>query len=66
MIFSTFGQKVKWMRANPNACAEDKIENEGEWISVIVYDAYENCPSRNTCRAQACQLAASENAIIGG
>ena len=36
-VFSTFGQKVKWMRANPNVCVQtDQIENQGEWISVIV------------------------------
>jgi len=47
--FSTFGQKVKWMRANPKVCVQtDKIENQGEWISVIVYGEYGNCPSRNT------------------
>ena len=43
--FSTFGQKVKWMRANPKVCGQtDKIENQGEWISVIVYGEYEELP----------------------
>ena len=43
--FSTFGQKVRWMRANPNVCVPtDKIENQGEWISVIVYGEYEELP----------------------
>ena len=45
--FSTFGQKVKWMRANPKVCVQtDKIENQGEWISVIVYGEYEELPER--------------------
>ncbi len=40
--FSTFGQKVKWMRANPKVCVQtDSIENQGEWVSVIVYGEYE-------------------------
>ncbi len=41
-VFSTFGQKVKWMRANPKVCVQtDQIENQGEWISVIVNGQYE-------------------------
>ena len=36
-VFSTFGQKVKWMRANPKVCVQtDQIENQSEWISVVV------------------------------
>ena len=43
--FSTFGQKVKWMRANPKVCLQtDEIQNQGEWISVIVYGEYEELP----------------------
>lgn len=41
-VFSTFGQKVKWMRANPKVCVQnDEIRNLSEWISVIVYGEYE-------------------------
>jgi len=41
-VFSTVGQKVKWMRANPNVCVQtDEIENQGEWVSVIVNGQYE-------------------------
>ena len=44
-VFSTLGQKVKWMRANPKVCVQtDQIENQGEWISVIVYGEYEELP----------------------
>ena len=44
-VFSTFGQKVKWMRANPKVCVQtDQIENQGEWISAIVYGEYEELP----------------------
>jgi uncharacterized protein len=41
-VFSTFGQKVKWMRANPKVCVQtDQTQNQGEWISVIVNGQYE-------------------------
>ena len=44
-VFSTFGQKVKWMRANPRVCVQtDEIQNQSEWISVIVYGEYEELP----------------------
>jgi uncharacterized protein len=40
--FSTFGQKVKWMRANPKVCVQtDEIKNDVEWVSIIVYGEYE-------------------------
>jgi nitroimidazol reductase NimA-like FMN-containing flavoprotein (pyridoxamine 5'-phosphate oxidase superfamily) len=45
-VFSTFGQKVKWMRANPKVCVQtDQIESQGEWISVIVNGEYEELPA---------------------
>ena len=44
-VFSTFGQKVRWMRANPKVCVQtDQIENQGEWISVVVNGEYEELP----------------------
>jgi len=44
-VFSTFGQKVKWMRANPKVCVQtDEIQNQGDWISVVVYGEYEELP----------------------
>jgi len=44
-VFSTLGQKVKWMRANPKVCVQtDQIENQGEWVSVIVNGQYEELP----------------------
>ena len=40
--FSTFGQKVEWMRANPKVCVQtDEIQNQAEWTSLIVYGEYE-------------------------
>ena len=41
-VFSTYGQKVEWMRVNPKVCVQtDQIENQGKWISVIVNGEYE-------------------------
>jgi uncharacterized protein len=44
-VFSTFGQKVKWMRANPKVCVQvDQAQNQSEWTSVIVNGEYEELP----------------------
>jgi uncharacterized protein len=44
-VFSTFGQKVKWMRANPKVCVQtDEIQSQSEWISVVAYGQYEELP----------------------
>lgn len=40
--FSTAGQKIDWLRANPLACLEvDEITSFEEWISVVVFGRYE-------------------------
>jgi uncharacterized protein len=40
--FSTVGQKIEWLRANPLACIEvDEIANPQQWTSVIVFGRYE-------------------------
>lgn len=40
--FSTAGQKIDWLRANPLACLEvDEITSFEEWTSVIVFGRYE-------------------------
>ena len=60
-VFSTFGQKLKWMRANPKVCVQtDDIRNQGEWISVIVYGEYEELtePQYTTERSHASSLLA--------
>jgi nitroimidazol reductase NimA-like FMN-containing flavoprotein (pyridoxamine 5'-phosphate oxidase superfamily) len=44
-VFSTFGQKIEWMRANPKVCIEiDEIMKESEWASVIVNGRYQELP----------------------
>ena len=44
-VFSTLGQKVKWMRLNPKVCVQtDEIQSEGQWSSVVVNGEYEELP----------------------
>lgn len=43
--FSTLGQKIEWMRANPLVCVEiDDIKNQFEWTSLVVFGRYEELP----------------------
>jgi nitroimidazol reductase NimA-like FMN-containing flavoprotein (pyridoxamine 5'-phosphate oxidase superfamily) len=40
--FSTFGQKIEWMRENPLVCVEaDEVVNQLHWKSVVVLGKYE-------------------------
>lgn len=40
--FSTVGQKVRWMRANPRVCLEvDEVTDKDHWQSVVVFGRYE-------------------------
>jgi uncharacterized protein len=40
--FSTFGQKIEWMRKNPKVCVEiDDINNQIDWTSLIIFGLYE-------------------------
>jgi uncharacterized protein len=44
--FTTPGQKVEWMRANPLVCVEvDEIGDFDQWVSVIVIGRYEELPA---------------------
>lgn len=43
--FTTPGQKIEWMRANPLVCVEvDEIAAYDQWVSVIVFGRYEELP----------------------
>jgi nitroimidazol reductase NimA-like FMN-containing flavoprotein (pyridoxamine 5'-phosphate oxidase superfamily) len=43
--YTTVGQKVNWMRANPRVCVEvDDVQNCARWTSVIVFGRYEELP----------------------
>ena len=40
--FSTVGQKITWMRANPLVCVEvEEVVNRRDWATVIVLGRYE-------------------------
>lgn len=44
--FSTVGQKITWMRANPLACVEaDEVVSPEEWKTVVVLGRYEELPN---------------------
>lgn len=39
--FSTYGQKIEWMRMNPNVCVEiDEIADRLHWASVVIIGRY--------------------------
>ena len=43
--FTTLGQKVEWMRANPLVCVEvDEVTSDVQWVSVIAFGRYEELP----------------------
>ena len=43
--FTTPGQKIEWMRANPLVCVEvDEIAGHDQWVSVIAFGRYEELP----------------------
>jgi len=44
--FTTVGQKVEWMRVNPQVCVEwDEVARHDRWVSVVVFGRYEELPS---------------------
>jgi uncharacterized protein len=44
-VISTFGQKIKWMRANPKVCVEvSETGTHSEWTSVIANGRYQELP----------------------
>jgi len=43
--FTTPGQKINWMRANPKVCVErDEVVSPVEWTSVVAFGEYEELP----------------------
>ena len=48
--FTTPGQKVEWMRANPLVCVEvDEVTAYDQWMSVIALGHYEELPDAPGC-----------------
>jgi nitroimidazol reductase NimA-like FMN-containing flavoprotein (pyridoxamine 5'-phosphate oxidase superfamily) len=51
--FSTVGQKIDWMRANPLVCVEaDEVVNCEKWTSVIVNGRFQELPDLPEWRAE--------------
>ena len=53
--FTTWGQKLEWMRANPLVCVEvDEVKANDQWVSVIAFGRFEELPetpgSDDACR----------------
>ncbi len=45
--FTTFGQKVEWMRSNPLVSFEiDDVVSRDQWSSVIIFGQYEELPDQ--------------------
>jgi uncharacterized protein len=43
--FSTLGQKIAWVRANPMVCVEvEELASQHEWATVIVFGKYQELP----------------------
>jgi uncharacterized protein len=50
--FSTVGQKVDWMRANPLVCLEvDEIANRQNWRTVVIFGKYQELTDQEHRRA---------------
>ena len=44
-VFSTMGQKIKWMRSNPKVCVQiDEIRSQSDWVSVIANGDFQELP----------------------
>src|SRR6201982_4275665 len=44
-VFSTLGQKIKWMRSNPKVCVQvDEIRSQSDWASVIANGQFQELP----------------------
>jgi uncharacterized protein len=44
-VFSTLGQKIKWMRSNPRVCVQiDEIKSQSDWVSVVANGEYQELP----------------------
>jgi len=53
-VFSTFGKKIEWMRANPKVCVEfEETAGSSESLSVIVSGEYQELPEPQFTRERA-------------
>jgi len=57
--FTTFGQKVEWMRSNSLVCFEiDELLSDDQWVSVVIMGRYEELP--DTPEHEAARMLAHE------
>jgi nitroimidazol reductase NimA-like FMN-containing flavoprotein (pyridoxamine 5'-phosphate oxidase superfamily) len=58
--FSTVGQKIEWMRANPKVCVEvEDIHDKDHWTTVLAFGRYEemdDSPDDKAARKNAQEL----------
>lgn len=58
--FSTHGQKIDWMRANPKVCVEvEEVADNSHWTTVLVFGRYQeltDSPDDRQARDRARQL----------
>jgi nitroimidazol reductase NimA-like FMN-containing flavoprotein (pyridoxamine 5'-phosphate oxidase superfamily) len=58
--FSTIGQKIAWMRENPQVCLEvEEIGDQSHWLTVLVIGRYEEIhqdPKETAARKRADEL----------
>ena len=48
--FTSLGQKIEWMRANPLVCVEvDVVAAYNQWVSIIAFGRYEELPEAPGC-----------------
>jgi hypothetical protein len=51
--FSTLGQKIEWMRANPHVCVEvDEVHSNKSWNCVVASGRYEELPNDDQCQSK--------------
>jgi hypothetical protein len=59
-VGTTLGQKVHWMRTNPQVCVEwDEVSSCDRWVSVVAFGIYEELPDKAEFaqeRQLACEL----------
>jgi nitroimidazol reductase NimA-like FMN-containing flavoprotein (pyridoxamine 5'-phosphate oxidase superfamily) len=61
--FTTMGQKIEWMRANPRVCVEvDQVSGSSEWVSVVAFGQYEEIPN---VHEQVCGRAPERSSLVG-
>jgi len=65
--FTTLGQKIEWMRSNPQVCLEiDERTAHDQWTSVIVFGQYEeltDLPQHKAARVKAHELLRRKHAM---